>query len=265
MLFVTGCCKRRPARRLDGTRLHRAGCIFLSAGSEKLPDPVTSVYNAGLVSWSACAVTYRPRIKICGLRNVEDACYAASLGVDALGLVFYPPSPRHVSLEQAQAIVAALPPFVSVVALLVNPEREQLETLLASLSVDVLQFHGDEDEVFCRSFARPYVKALAVDGGHDLQARMQSYPSAQGFLLDTSHPDLRGGTGQCFDWSLFPRTSSRPLILAGGLRPDNVAQAIHRLKPYAVDVSGGVESSRGVKSQALMRAFVEGVGCVHKD
>ncbi len=210
-------------------------------------------------------MVYRPRIKICGIRTVADACYAASLGVDAIGLVFYPPSPRHVELEQARAIIQALPPFVSVVALFVNPAAPEVERVLGALAIDLLQFHGDEDEEFCRSFARPYIKALPVRPGEDVQPRLSSYASASGLLLDAYHPQLRGGTGDRFDWTQFPRLASRPLILAGGLSAENVGAAVAQLKPYAVDVSGGVESSRGVKSQAMMRAFVAGVGCGHED
>ncbi len=210
-------------------------------------------------------MVYRPRIKICGIRTVADACYAASLGVDAIGLVFYPPSPRHVELEQARAIIQALPPFVSVVALFVNPAAPEVDRVLGTLAIDSLQFHGDEDEEFCRSFARPYIKALPVRPGEDVQPRLSSYASASGLLLDAYHPQLRGGTGDRFDWTQFPRLASRPLILAGGLSAENVGAAVAQLKPYAVDVSGGVESSRGVKSQAMMRAFVAGVGCGHED
>ncbi len=210
-------------------------------------------------------MVYRPRIKICGIRTVADACYAASLGVDAIGLVFYPPSPRHVEVEQARAIIQALPPFVSVVALFVNPAAPEVDRVLGTLAIDSLQFHGDEDEEFCRSFARPYIKALPVRPGEDVQSRLSSYASASGLLLDAYHPQLRGGTGDRFDWTQFPRLASRPLILAGGLSAENVGAAVAQLKPYAVDVSGGVESSRGVKSQAMMRAFVAGVGCGHED
>ena len=208
---------------------------------------------------------YRPRIKICGIRTVADACYAASLGVDAIGLVFYPPSPRHVELEQACRIVQALPPLVSVVALFVNPNAAEVARVITTLAVDLLQFHGDEDEAFCHSFARPYIKALPVRTGADVQAQLSAYGSARALLLDTYHPQLRGGTGDRFDWAQFPRAAQRPLILAGGLNPDNVGAAVAQLQPYAVDVSGGVESARGIKNQALMRAFVAGVGRGYED
>lgn len=181
---------------------------------------------------------------------------AAAAGADAIGLVFYAKSPRAVDIEQAREILAALPPFVTSVGLFVDAERSELERILASVPLDLLQFHGDESVQQCEAFGRPYIKALRVKAGGDIAAQVARYPSAQGILLDAYVEGVPGGTGEAFDWSLIPQTLSKPLILAGGLRPDNVAEAVSRVRPYAVDVSGGVEASKGVKDVEKVDAFI---------
>lgn len=196
------------------------------------------------------------RVKICGITRVEDALAAAAAGADAIGLVFYAKSPRAVDIEQARVILAALPPFVTTVGLFVDAERSELERILASVPLDLLQFHGDESVQQCEAFGRPYIKALRVKAGDDIAAQVARYPSAQGILLDAYVEGVPGGTGEAFDWSLIPQTLSKPLILAGGLRPDNVAEAVSRVRPYAVDVSGGVEASKGVKDVEKVDAFI---------
>ena len=196
------------------------------------------------------------RVKICGITRVEDALAAAAAGADAIGLVFYAKSPRAVDIEQAREILAALPPFVTSVGLFVDAERSELERILASVPLDLLQFHGDESVQQCEAFGRPYIKALRVKAGDDIAAQVARYPSAQGILLDAYVEGVPGGTGEAFDWSLIPQTLSKLLILAGGLRPDNVAEAVSRVRPYAVDVSGGVEASKGVKDVEKVGAFI---------
>lgn len=181
---------------------------------------------------------------------------AAAAGADAIGLVFYAKSPRAVDIEQAREILAALPPFVTSVGLFVDAERSELERILASVPLDLLQFHGDESVQQCEAFGRPYIKALRVKAGDDIAAQAARYPSAQGILLDAYVEGVPGGTGEAFDWSLIPQMLSKPLILAGGLRPDNVAEAVSRVRPYAVDVSGGVEASKGVKDVEKVGAFI---------
>ncbi|WP_076426013.1 phosphoribosylanthranilate isomerase [Aquipseudomonas alcaligenes] len=196
------------------------------------------------------------RVKICGITRVEDALAAAAAGADAIGLVFYAKSPRAVDIEQAREILAALPPFVTTVGLFVDAKRSELERILASVPLDLLQFHGDESVQQCEAFGRPYIKALRVKAGDDIAAQVARYPSAQGILLDAYVEGVPGGTGEAFDWSLIPQALSKPLILAGGLRPDNVADAVSRVRPYAVDVSGGVEASKGVKDVEKVGAFI---------
>ena len=198
------------------------------------------------------------RIKICGITRPEDGAAAAALGADAVGLVFYPPSPRNVSLEQARAVIAALPPFVSVVALFVNPAREWVENVLAACAVDVLQFHGEEEAEFCRSFHRPYLKAVRVRPGMDLLEWAGRYPDARGLLTDAFVEGAHGGTGATFDWTLLPEGLPLPLILSGGLDESNIVEAVRRVRPAAVDVSSGVEASKGIKDAARMAAFISG-------
>lgn len=196
------------------------------------------------------------RVKICGLTSLEDALIACNAGADAIGLVFYAPSPRNVDIAVARHIAQNLPPFVQIVGLFVNPEKAFVDQILAAVPLDVLQFHGAENEAFCASFAKPYLKAFAMKEGADIDALMRPYGSARGFLLDAWHPEKPGGTGERFDWQRFPASAQRALILAGGLSADNVAQAITQCQPYAVDVSGGVELSPGIKSADKVKAFI---------
>ncbi len=197
----------------------------------------------------------RTRVKICGITRPEDGRVAASLGADAIGLVFYPMSPRAVTLAQAQAVVAVLPPFVTTVALFVDPEPAEVEAVLSAVAPDLLQFHGGESAAFCGQFACPWIKAVAMREGLDLTAFVDEYRHARGILLDTYRPGLPGGTGEVFDWDAIPPALAGQIVLAGGLTPDNIATAIAKVRPYAVDVSGGVEASKGIKDAALMAAF----------
>ena len=196
------------------------------------------------------------RSKICGITRVEDALVAAEAGADAIGLVFYPKSPRAVSVQQARTIIAALPPFVTTVGLLVNASRCELGEILDAVPLDMLQFHGDERPADCEGYHRPYIKALRVRPGDDVAAQIEPYGNASGILLDTFVTGVPGGTGLAFDWSLVPRHLDRPIILAGGLTPENVRSAIEQTQPYAVDVSGGVEARHGIKDADKIRAFI---------
>lgn len=187
-------------------------------------------------------------------------------GADAIGFVFYPPSPRHISPEAARDVIRNLPPFVTTVGLVVDPDAVQLRSLLEAVPLSLLQFHGDEDNGFCAQFDHPWIKALPVRPDGDIAADIAAYPDAAGILLDTWHPQLKGGTGQTFDWKNFPRESRKPLILAGGLVPDNVAEAVRLTRPYAVDVSGGVEVKaaggsvqKGIKDARAIKAFIDAV------
>jgi phosphoribosylanthranilate isomerase len=199
------------------------------------------------------------RSKICGITRIEDALAAIDAGADAIGFVFYAKSPRAVSVEQARAIIAALPPFITTVGLFVNASRCELSEILEVVPLDLLQFHGDETPEDCDGYHRPYIKALRVQAGDDIAASCRAYSRASGILLDTYVAGVPGGTGEAFDWSLIPRELSKPIILAGGLTPDNVAQAIAQVRPYAVDVSGGVEVSKGIKDHDKIRAFMRAV------
>lgn len=199
------------------------------------------------------------RSKICGITRIEDALAAVEAGADAIGFVFYAKSPRAVTVQQARAIIQALPPFVTTVGLFVNASRCELGEILDAVPLDLLQFHGDEAVEDCEGWHRPYIKALRVKAGDDIAAAVDAYPSASGVLLDTYVEGVPGGTGEAFDWSLIPQGLSKPLILAGGLTPENVAGAVARVKPYAVDVSGGVEASKGIKDHAKIHAFIKAV------
>ena len=196
------------------------------------------------------------RVKICGITRTEDALAAAAAGADAIGLVFYSKSPRAVSVERARAIIAALPPFVTTVGLFVDAERTELQRILDQVPLDLLQFHGDESAEECEGFNRPYIKALRVKAGDDIAAQVNRFPGASGILLDTYVEGVPGGTGEAFDWSLVPQALAKPVILAGGLHAGNVAAAVNRVRPYAVDVSGGVEASKGIKDAAKIAAFI---------
>jgi phosphoribosylanthranilate isomerase len=199
------------------------------------------------------------RVKICGITRAEDGLLAARLGADAIGLVFHSKSPRAVTPERARAIVAALPPFVTRVGLFVNAAPERIEAVLRQVPLDVLQFHGDEPAEDCRPYGRPYIKAIRMRLGLDLRRAALAYPDAAALLLDAYVVGIEGGTGLSFDWSRVPRDLPRPLILAGGLTPDNVTRALALTRPYAVDVSGGVERDKGVKDEDKMRRFIQSV------
>jgi len=199
------------------------------------------------------------RIKICGITRPEDARAAVASGADAIGLVFYPDSPRAVSPGQAREIVAAIPPLITVVGLFVDEPAANVQRILEDVAIGLLQFHGSESADYCRQFARPWIKALRVRPGIDLVAQCEQYRAGQGVLLDTWQEGVAGGTGKTFDWGLASSTLPLPVILAGGLDEDNVAAAIGALRPSAVDVSGGVERSPGVKDAARMRRFVQAV------
>lgn len=200
----------------------------------------------------------KPRIKICGLTRQEDLQAAIDAGADAIGLVFYPPSPRHVDLQRAAELARAVPPFVTTVGLFVNADPARVRETLAAVPIHLLQFHGDEDESYCRQFGRPYLKAARVRPGLDLVQYAAAYPSAQAILLD-AFVDGYGGGGEAFDWSLVPPSLGKPLVLSGGLDAGNVAEAIRRVRPAAVDVSSGVEASKGIKNAEKIRAFVAAV------
>lgn len=199
------------------------------------------------------------RIKICGITCHEDAAAAVSAGADALGFVFYEPSPRHVDPDLAADIIGSLPPFVTSVGLFVDAPEARVEAIVEQTGLDLLQFHGKETEAYCRCFSRPYIKALRVRPGVELEQLTSEYPSARGLLLDAYRPGVPGGTGEVFDWALIPPSMAGRITLAGGLTADNVARAIRQVAPYAVDVSGGVELAPGRKSPERLEAFVAAV------
>ena len=201
----------------------------------------------------------RTRVKICGITLVEDAVSAVNAGADAIGLVFYAPSPRAVTIVQAQQIVAAMPPFVSVVGLFVNAKQTEIESVLSKVRLDILQFHGDESASDCQQINLPYYKAIRVKAESNLLQYEAEFKSAKALLLDTYSDAAVGGTGQVFDWNLIPNNLTTPVILAGGLTAENVMQAIRQVRPYAVDVSGGVEATKGIKDAVKIAAFMRGV------
>ena len=201
----------------------------------------------------------RTRVKICGITRVEDAISAVNAGADAIGLVFYAPSPRALTITQAQQIVAALPPFVSVVGLFVNALKTEIESVLSKVRLDILQYHGDETASDCQQINLPYYKAIRVKADTNLLQYEAEFKSAKALLLDTYSESAVGGTGQVFDWGLIPKNLSKPVILAGGLSVENITSAIQQVRPYAVDVSGGVEQNKGIKDAAKIAAFMRGV------
>ncbi len=218
------------------------------------------------------------RVKICGITSVADARQVADAGVDAIGLVFYKKSSRYVTIEQAVDICDALPPFVSVVALFMNPSSDYVHEVIADVSCDLLQFHGDESPEFCASFHHAYIKAVAMgydeseggegkgkddrESGFDFKRYAESYPEAKGFLVDGHAPGEAGGAGNSFDWKNIPVDYPVPIILAGGLNPDNVAKALQTADVYAVDVSSGVESAPGIKDATKVQKFMQEVRSV---
>jgi len=200
----------------------------------------------------------RTRIKICGITREEDLLATVAQGVDAVGFVFYEPSPRYVAPQRAAQLMACLPPFVTSVGLFVNAPAESIADTLRAVRVDLLQFHGDESADDCRRYGRPYIKAARVRPGLDLVEYASQFPDAQGLLLDAFVEDY-GGAGKSFDWTLIPPALPLPVILSGGLDAKNVIQAIERVRPWAVDVSSGVEASKGIKDAAKIASFVAGV------
>ena len=200
----------------------------------------------------------RTRVKICGLTREQDVDAAVAAGADAIGLVFYRPSARFVEIEQAARLCRRVPPFVTIVALFVNPERAEVERVLEHLPVQLLQFHGDEDEAFCASFGRPYMKAIRMRPEVDLLELRVSFSSAQALLLD-AFAEGYGGSGKTFDWSMIPQEIAGTVVLSGGLTTENVETAIRSLRPWAVDVSSGVEAARGIKDPERIEAFMAGV------
>lgn len=200
----------------------------------------------------------RTRIKICGLTRAQDVRVAVECGADAVGFVFYPRSPRAVSIGQAAELAALLPPFVTAVGLFVNPAPDEVAAVLERVPLQLLQFHGDESEADCARHRRPWIKAARMRPGVDLLEFAASYPRAAGILVD-AFVDGYGGGGETFDWTLLPAGFARPLVLSGGLDADNVAEAIRRVRPWAVDVSSGVESAKGIKDAERIAAFIAGV------
>ncbi|MBL8511129.1 MAG: phosphoribosylanthranilate isomerase [Betaproteobacteria bacterium] len=204
----------------------------------------------------------RTRIKICGIRHPDDALCAAEAGADAIGLVFYPASPRAVSIEVAVEIQNCLPPFVDTVALFVNPTPGLVHDVITQVKPTLLQFHGDESPDFCASFAHPYLKAVRVKAtmrGEDLLQSKAAFGRARALLLDTFNDQLYGGSGERFNWEMIPGTLRQSIVLSGGLTPDNVASAVKAIRPWAVDVSSGVEQQKGIKDPAKITAFIEAV------
>ena len=201
-------------------------------------------------------MTQRVRIKMCGMTRVDDIRNAATLGVDAIGLIFYPQSPRYVSIEHAKKLLQDIPAFLDVVAVFVNPDPALVNQVISELPIQWLQFHGDESAKFCDQFTLPYIKALQATSGTVIQDSCTIYKQAAAILLDTPSTVIRGGSGKVFDWQLIPKQCTKPLILAGGLNADNIVAATERVSPYAVDVCSGVESSPGSKDWNKMNQLV---------
>jgi phosphoribosylanthranilate isomerase len=209
------------------------------------------------------SVPFRTRVKICGITRLEDALAAAEYGADAVGFVFYEKSPRALSPDDASSICARLPAFVTKTALFLDADRRAVESVLDTVPVDLLQFHGSEDAAFCRSFNRAYIKALGmIQDRANLVAQAAQYHDALGLLLDSHAPGAAGGTGETFDWTSIPAELEQPVILAGGLDAGNIASAIEHVHPWAVDISSGVEVGKGIKSAAKIRAFMQEVNKV---
>lgn len=201
----------------------------------------------------------RTAVKICGVTRVEDAVNAAQHGAHAIGLVFYKPSPRYVAPDAAARIVRALPPFVTPVGLFVDAAQDEVREISDTAGIQLIQFHGSEKPDFCSRFGVPYMKAVRVRPGVDLLQYARDFESAQALLLDAFQEGLHGGTGATFDWALIPPSLPLPIVLSGGLNPDNVREAVRAVKPWAVDVSSGVEASKGIKDEAKIAAFIQGV------
>ncbi len=200
-----------------------------------------------------------PAVKVCGITRIEDALAAAQAGAHAIGFVFHPSSPRYVDIPRARGIIGALPPFITTVGVFVDPEPTFVKAVLREIRLGLLQFHGDEDPIFCDGFGVPYMKGVRMRQDLDLLQYASIFRAAQALLLDAFVPGSHGGTGQTFDWSLIPSSLPLPVVLSGGLDADNVATAIRRVRPWAVDVSSGVEVDKGIKDAAKIAAFMRGV------
>ncbi len=201
----------------------------------------------------------RTRVKICGITRFEDARAAARAGADSIGFAFHPPSPRFIEIEPALEIRRSLPPYLTVTAVFLDDDEDWIAQVVHRVRPDCLQFHGAEDEAFCAGWTLPYVKSIPMGSVDDIDAYAERYPSAQGFLLDSNAAGRMGGSGDTFDWSDIPDSFDYPLVLAGGIKPSNVADAIARTRPWGVDVSSGVEVSKGIKSAELIEAFIREV------
>jgi len=206
----------------------------------------------------------RSRVKICGITRLQDAQAAISAGADALGFVFYKPSPRYIDPVVAKKIISSLPPFVTITALFVNEEESVVNQIIQLIQPDLLQFHGDEDPLYCAQFDRPYIKALRMADKVDLLAELTHFRSARAILLDTYVKGVPGGTGATFNWQLIPESICNKIILAGGLDCHNVGSAIEQVRPYAVDVSGGLEAEKGIKSLEKITKFMSEVNNANK-
>lgn len=200
-------------------------------------------------------MTARTRIKICGLTRLDEAMHCADLGADAIGLVFHPPSPRLIEIDNAIKIRRALPPFITVTALFLNEDIDWMVQVVEAVRPDCLQFHGDEAVDTCERFELPYIKSIPMGSVANASDYASRFPSAQGFLLDSNVAGRMGGSGDTFDWSRFPSSFGSPLVLAGGLNPGNVADAVIQMRPWGVDVSSGVEASKGIKDKVLINQF----------
>ncbi len=207
----------------------------------------------------------RIRIKFCGITRASDAAIAVALGVDALGFVFHPASPRNIEPAEARAIIRSLPAFVSAVGLFVDAPLTKVHEIVGQTGLSLVQFHGEESPAYCEDYGRTYVKAVRVKDRHSVTDAARDYDGASALLLDTWHPQLAGGTGEAFDWSLVPAERAMPIILAGGLNSANVARAIRDVAPFAVDVSGGIEQAKGLKDSAKMRLFVAEVNALERE
>ncbi len=201
----------------------------------------------------------RTRVKICGITRQQDALTAVEHGVDALGFVFYPPSPRSVSIQQAAAIRRELPPFVTTVALFVNADAQSIREVVEATAIDLIQFHGNECPAYCAQHARPWMRAIRMKEDTDLDKMATDFAAASGLLLDAYRAGVPGGTGETFDWQRIPRSHANRIVLAGGLSPGNIAQAIRQVRPYGVDVSGGVEVEKGIKDSEKIARFMHQV------
>ena len=201
----------------------------------------------------------RTRVKICGITRVQDGVAAAAAGADAIGLVFYANSPRYVEIDQAVEIASALSPFVTTVALFVNAPADEVEHVIRQVSIDLIQFHGDESPDFCAAQGKPYIKAVRMKPGVNLHAQRELYHQSCGLLVDSYRAGVPGGTGESFNWSLIPADLCAEIVLAGGLTPHNVAAAIRAVHPWGVDVSGGVEVAKGIKDAQAIKQLIRGV------